>query len=106
MERRDLEKCLCQLLMSHGFVNEETLIHQLHILNKHTIPNLPPLSEYFASINRRLRAATGLEIKSVNLVDAQGRRVLYHGIVNVEEDFVAKKWGEDLVSNLYGSLKV
>jgi hypothetical protein len=110
MERplSDVEKGLCQLLMSHGLLSEDELMQYLPVLNKYnntntnsanndsrsssTVTSLP-LAQYFANINRRIRNLS-LEIKSVNHVGSGGRRVLLHGLVNIEEDAVAKKWGQ------------
>jgi hypothetical protein len=90
MDRADLEKCVCQLLMGGGLVSDADLKHQLRILNKQQ--EILDLPVYFGSINQKLRALS-LEIKSIQVGDDRNSRVVLHGIVNTEEDFVSKKWG-------------
>lgn len=113
-----MEKCICQLLMGHGLLSDDALHEYLAVLvhNPSMAPNgrtggsarsgsssssssnsnrstLLPLNEYFASINRKIRKLS-LEIKSVRQIARSGKGNLLHGIVNIEEDAVAKKWGK------------
>lgn len=114
-----IEKSILQMLINAGIMRDEDLLVQLELLKKSLSSssansNNKTLTEVFKNINANLRHLS-LEIRSVIIVptansysrrssssssssvDISGIsiREVYHGLVNSEEDFVAKDYGSE-----------
>lgn len=94
MATNTLEQAVINLLTTYGFLKDSELIEKINFVkdecnakNENIV-----LSTLFRSINTNLRRFS-FEIKSIHLTNSNGERVTYHGLVNTEEDFVAKEFG-------------
>jgi hypothetical protein len=112
-----MEKSILQMLINAGIMRDEDLMMQLELLKKSLTTssansNNKTLTEVFKNINANLRHLS-LEIRSVIIVPTANTssrrssssssvgtsgssiREVYHGLVNSEEDFVAKDYGSE-----------
>jgi len=111
-----MEKSILQMLINAGIMRDEDLLVQLELLKKSLTTssansNNKTLTEVFKNINANLRHLS-LEIRSVIIVPTANTssrrsssssvgtsgssiREVYHGLVNSEEDFVAKDYGSE-----------
>jgi hypothetical protein len=112
-----IEKSILQMLINAGIMRDEDLLVQLELLKKSlstssASSNNKTLTEVFKNINANLRHLS-LEIRSVIIVPTANTssrrsssssssssseisiREVYHGLVNSEEDFVAKDYGSE-----------
>mmetsp|Transcript_25223 Transcript_25223/g.42551 ORF Transcript_25223/g.42551 Transcript_25223/m.42551 type:complete len:226 (+) Transcript_25223:137-814(+) len=109
-----VEKCVGQILLNFGIVKDSELATYVNMLSE-DFPDDPitTLPEMFKKINARLKAM-GLQIRSLSvqervILDQNEEeededevpgdrliRVMYHGIVNLEDDFAAEKFGTNL----------
>lgn len=111
-----MEKSILQMLINAGIMRDEDLLVQLELLKKSLTTssansNNKTLTEVFKNINANLRHLS-LEIRSVIIVptanisssrsssssvgtSGSSIREIYHGLVNSEEDFVAKDYGSE-----------
>src|SRR5687768_3989845 len=102
-----LEKAITQLIIAHGFIEHHTLIECIDNLRSEFEPNDLSLEDIFGKINTNLKPLA-MEVKSVSILTDRGSpatsssssssdqlqmKVQYHGIVNIEEDFVSKQYG-------------
>ena len=104
---RDIEKALVQILLKKHIIEESDLLALINRLKKDFECVEPvDLPAWFSRINPQLKKA-GMEIRSVTTKqelqhdmdleggnDASPRKVWvrYHGITNIEEDFVSKEY--------------
>lgn len=115
-----IEKSILQMLINAGIMRDEDLLAQLELLkkslsNSSVSSSNKALAEVFKNINANLRHLS-LEIRSVIIVptanpssrrsssssssssvsiSGSSIREVYHGVVNSEEDFVAKDYGSE-----------
>ena len=94
MAASSLEKNVCQLLMSQGVIEDDFLRLQIAALTQ--LPAQFNTAELFSCINKNLRELS-FEIKSMFVINAIGKKVLVHGLVNTEDDFVAKLHGAQTI---------
>lgn len=109
----DFEKALVQVLLAKHLVEENTLLEDAEKL-KIDFPttNAEPLdlAQMFTRMNKNLKRS-GLEVRTVIKRedveeddggmegadnDVQTKWVKYHGLANIEEDFVSKEFGSSL----------
>jgi len=111
-----IEKVILQVLINAGIMRDEDLLVQLELLKNNLSgvdsSNKKTLTDVFKNINANLRHLS-MEVRSVIIVtgaDYSNRRSsssssssssggtikeVYHGLVNTEEDFVAKDYGSE-----------
>lgn len=95
MTRQDkIEKAVFQLLVAKGFVSDDDLNNYVEQIKPDFEHHDQPTSDMFKKLNQSLRNMS-LEIKSVRVQDSVDKNVwrFYHGVVNIEEDFVSKEYG-------------
>lgn len=90
---RTLEKAVFQILSAHGCLRAADLEGYVETMQADLAVNQPvALPTLFSSMNRRLRDIC-MEVKTV-VMRSTGRDaedVYYHGLANIDEDFVAKE---------------
>ena len=93
-----IHEAVISLLTQKGFIRDDELKENLQFIRRDCdvdqAVNLTP-STLFSAINAKIRKFS-FEIKSINLTNSNNVRVMYHGMVNTEEDFVAKEFGSPL----------
>ena len=88
-----IDKAVIHILTTFGFIKDSELIEHIDYI-KDDFKEVSDLSipTIFRSINAKLRKFS-FEVRSVHLTNSNNARVTYHGIVNTEEDHVAKDFG-------------
>ena len=109
---RDIEKAAVQVLLQKHVIEDSEMLALIGRLKKDfegVEDAAVDLSAWFARINKNIKRA-GMEIKTVTIKKEAGRDMeledddnesgisravwmKYHGIVNLEEDFVSKEYG-------------
>lgn len=117
MVLRDIEKAVVQVLLQKHIIEETALLDLIERLKKdfEGVEAAVDLSAWFGRINMNIRKA-GMAVKTVTVkknverdMDVENDEeeaaaprsvwVKYHGIVNLEEDFVSKEYGTSFGEN-------
>lgn len=87
------------LLLQHGVI-EETKLREIieNIKDDFYDYRGQPINDIFKALNKEARPLS-FEVKSVVMKNNDGDFVYYHGIVNTEEDEVAKNFGGNFTAN-------
>ncbi len=95
-EDPDLDKKIFQIVHAHGTVTSAAILACVKELNSvFEFFTEVLLHESFRRINASLRVFA-IEIRSVVMFDAdKNERVIYHGVVNTEDDSLSKQLGSD-----------
>lgn len=90
----DLNRAVLQLLIGHGYIKDSELVSSILLLEKEFSidKHNRTIADIFHSINESVRHLS-LEVKSVYITKANNERVMYHGLVNIEEDLVTQEFG-------------
>lgn len=88
----ELQKAVCQIIISHGFVRDEDIkSHIIKIMGNDNVLH-DGIGGLFQRINQNLRKLS-FEIKSVVLKDTNGTHSTFHGFVNTLDDNISKSFG-------------
>jgi hypothetical protein len=99
----EMEKCVIQILTAKGLLEDRVLMDYLHRLEddyRKRDPSYmrPSKEDMFRRINDAI-CDYSLEIKSIIDRDEENMNIFYHGLVNTEEDYVAKTFGASGLDN-------
>jgi len=96
-----VEKCVIQVLLNHGIIEDLKLTGFISEITREYFKTLESgrdqnvdsidKESLFQNINKNIRKF-GMEVKSI--IERDGEKLVYHhGVVNTEEDFIAKTFG-------------
>lgn len=96
MDESKFEQILFQILSSKGCMIHQELLTILQETKRHYCENnnvdFENLHLLFQKFNKKLRMLN-FEIKTVVFRNSQNQTQQYHGLVNLEDDFVSKEYG-------------
>lgn len=96
MAKQDkIEKAIFQILCAFGVISDTELRNHYETIKSDFEHNNQTLLDSIKALNQSLRNMS-LEIRSINVKEGDEDEevlVLYHGLVNIEEDLVAKEFG-------------
>jgi len=98
MATETIEHAVVNLLTANGYLRDSDLLEKLELVKDDFHAGHISLPIIFRSINANLRRFS-MEIKSIHLTNSNNDRITYHGLVNTEEDFVAKEFGAPFDTN-------
>jgi hypothetical protein len=101
--QNEFENAIFQLIFAKGYIENEELEKHVQILSKNykiTIDEeVSSINKIFERINKKIRDFS-FEIKSLALRNETKDDWIYlHGVVNTENDYVAKEYGSNLLTH-------